>query len=84
MFQLQKSSFHNIAFSSENLILSESGEKYAQSKPVLQVKTIKNMSEQICRWILMLEDNYRWWTFSWTFILTAPIPRRGSIGKQGM
>ncbi len=31
MFQLQKSSFHNIAFSSEKLTLSESGEKYAQS-----------------------------------------------------
>ncbi len=37
-----KSSIHNIAFSSEKLILSESGEKYAQIKHSLQAKTVKN------------------------------------------
>ncbi len=31
-------SIHNIAFSSEKVILSESGEKYAQIKLCLQVK----------------------------------------------
>ncbi len=33
-----KSSIHNIAFSSENVTFSESGEKYAQIKHHLQVK----------------------------------------------
>ncbi len=37
-----ESSIHNIAFSSEKVVLSESGEKYAQIKHHLQAKT--NMS----------------------------------------
>ncbi len=53
-----KSSIHNIAFSGENVILSESGEKYAQIK---QERTVQNCSRQI--WIMMWEDN-REWTFS--------------------
>ncbi len=54
-----ESSNYNIAFSSEKVILSESGE-YAQIKHCLQVKTVLN---KICWWILMWEDN-RGWTFS--------------------
>ncbi len=49
-----KSSIHNIAFSSEKV---ESGEKYAQIKHCLQVKTVQNSR---CRWILMWEDNKGW------------------------
>jgi len=44
---------HNIAFSSENVVLSESGEKYVQVKHQLQVKTVQNSSEQKFWWILM-------------------------------
>ncbi len=54
-------SIHNIAFSSENVVSSESGEKYAQVKHQLQVKTVQNSSEQKCWWILMWKNN-RWWT----------------------
>ncbi len=39
-----ESSINNIAFSSEYVILSESGEKYAQIKHRLQVKTVQNRS----------------------------------------
>ncbi len=42
---------------------SESGEKYAQILHRLQVKTIRNSSEQACCWTLMSEDVRRW-TFS--------------------
>ncbi len=52
-----------IPFSSEKVVLSESGEKYTQIKHCLQVKTVQNSTKQICKWILMWEDN-RWWTFS--------------------
>ncbi len=51
-----KSSFNNIVFSSEKLILSESGEKYAQIKHCLQEKRVQNSSKQICWWNLMWED----------------------------
>ncbi len=44
---------HNIAFSSEKVVSSESGEKYAQIKHRLQVKTVHTSSKQIWRWILM-------------------------------
>ncbi len=41
-FQLKyESSVHNIAFSSEKVISSESGEKYAEIKHNLQVQTAK-------------------------------------------
>ncbi len=44
-FQLKhESSVYNIAFSSEKLILSESGEKYAQIKHRLQAKQSKTIS----------------------------------------
>ncbi len=56
-----ESYIHNIALSSEKVVLSESGAKYAQIKHCLQVK--QNRSKQICRWILVWEDNRRW-TFS--------------------
>ncbi len=39
-----ESSIHNIAFSSEKLIWSESGEKSAQIKHHLQAKTVQNKS----------------------------------------
>ncbi len=42
--------------------LSEVGEKYAQIKQCLQMKTVQNRSKQICLLILMWEDN-RGWTF---------------------
>ncbi len=48
----EKSSIHNIAFSSEKVISSESGEKYTQIKHCLQVKTVQKSTKQICRWIL--------------------------------
>ncbi len=48
-----KSSNYNIAFSSEEVILSDLGEKYAQIKHRLQVKTVQNCSKQKCWWILM-------------------------------
>ncbi len=51
-----QSSSHNIAFSSEKVILSESGEKYAQIKHHLQAKTVQNSSKQICL-ILIWENN---------------------------
>jgi len=37
-----ESSIHNIAFSSEKVPLSESGEKYSQIKHCLQDKTVLN------------------------------------------
>ncbi len=43
---------HDIAFSNEQIISPESGERNNQ-----------NSSKQICWWILMKED-YRGWTFS--------------------
>ncbi len=39
---------HNIAFSSEKVISSESGEKYAQIKQCSQAKIVQNSSKQIC------------------------------------
>ncbi len=53
------SSVHNIVFSNEKVISSESGEKYAQ---ITIYK--KNSSKQMGRGILMWEDNRRW-----TFLL---------------
>ncbi len=44
-----ESSIHNIASSSEKVVLSESGEKYAQVMHSLQVTTIQNNSKQSCR-----------------------------------
>ncbi len=49
-----------LLFSIKNL--SEVGEKYAQIKQCLQMKTVQNRSKQICLLILMWEDN-RGWTF---------------------
>ncbi len=46
-FQLKLFSKYNMAFSSEIVVSSESGEKYAQIKHYLQVKTFQN-SKQIC------------------------------------
>ncbi len=44
-FQLKyKSSIHNIVFSIDKVVLSESGEKLAQIKHLLQVKTVQNWS----------------------------------------
>ncbi len=60
------SSIHN-TFSSEKDVWSESGEKYAQIKHCLQVKTVQNRSKQICGWILMQEDNGRWTSFSFFY-----------------
>ncbi len=40
-----ESSIHNIDFSREKVILSESGEKYAQIQHRLQVKTVQMMWE---------------------------------------
>ncbi len=62
-FQLKcESSILNIAFFSENVVSSESGEKYAHIKHRLQAKAFQNNSKQICGWILIWED--RIWTFS--------------------
>ncbi len=47
-----ESSIYNIAFSSENIISAESGEKYAQIKQK-QSKAVLIK----CQWILMWEDN---------------------------
>ncbi len=47
---------HDIAFSCEKVVLSESGEKYAQIKHSLQVKTVQNCSKQMCWWILFVLD----------------------------
>ncbi len=51
-----ESIIHNNASSSEEVILSESGEKSAQIKHRL----VYNSSKQICEWILMWETNRRW------------------------
>ncbi len=68
-------------FSSEKVVSSESGEKYADIKHYLQAKTAQNSSKQICWWILMSEDN-REWTFShwrkryyglWTYVLATNV-----------
>ncbi len=48
------SSIHNIYFSRET---SESGEKYAQIKHCLRVKTVQNSSKEIYCLILMWEHN---------------------------
>ncbi len=49
-----ESCIHNIAFSSETIFfLSESGEKYAQVKQLLHVKTVQNNSKQMCWWIFV-------------------------------
>ncbi len=42
-----ESSIQNIAFSSEKVVLSESGEEYGQIKHCLQVKTVQNVFTQI-------------------------------------
>ncbi len=47
-----ESSIHNIAFSSEKVIWSESGEKYAQINKWEQSKTVVKK----CWWILMWDD----------------------------
>ncbi len=39
---------------------NESGEKYAQIKHCLQVKTVRNSSKQICGWIMKWEENRGW------------------------
>ncbi len=43
---IKHESFIQIAFSSENVVLYDSGEKYTQIKHLLQAK--KNCSDQIC------------------------------------
>ncbi len=45
----KKSIIHYLAFSSEKVISSESGEKYAQIKHYLQEKTLQNHAKQICQ-----------------------------------
>ncbi len=42
---------HNSASSSEKAISSESGEKYAQIKNLLQAKTVQNSCKQISWWM---------------------------------
>ncbi len=63
------SSIHNIAFSSENVISSEPGEKYAQIKNCLYTKTVtQNLFKQIHWFILMWKDNIHWRKcFYWLF-----------------
>ncbi len=75
-FQLKyKSSIHNIVFSIEKVVLSESGEKHAQIKHLLQVKTVQNWSGvDYCDVLSAV----------WTLILTAPIHCRGSAAEQVM
>ncbi len=49
----------------EQVILSESEEKYAQTKHHLQVKTVQNSSKQICLWLMWEEqgmDLYTGWS----------------------
>ncbi len=50
-----KSSIHNINFSSEKVIVSESGEKYAQIKHHLQSKMVDNMG-----WTFSMEEALLW------------------------
>ncbi len=53
------SSIHNIAFSSEKVIVSESGEKYAQVKHRLQAKIVKYVGGFWCdkrEWTVSLEQ----------------------------
>ncbi len=54
-------SIYKNAFSSENVVSSESEEKYANIKHCLQAKTVKN-AKQTCWWIFMWGDS-RGWTF---------------------
>ncbi len=57
-FQLKfESSIHNIAFSTEKVIRSESGDKYAQIKHCLQ-QLYTNISMDLDMW------GQHWWTFS--------------------
>ncbi len=51
------------AFSSEKVIWSKSGEKYAQIKHCLCANTLQNSSKQICQQMLLWVDN-RGWAFS--------------------
>ncbi len=64
---------NNIAFSSEKVVSSESGEKYARIKHRWEEKTVLNkyVGKFCCER-----------TTVWTFILTAPIHCRGSIDEQ--
>ncbi len=57
-----KSIVHNIAFSSEKVVSSESGEKSAQIQHRFQAKTVQNSYKQICGWILMEDRFYGLWT----------------------
>ncbi len=54
------SSIHNVAFSSEKVILSESGEICTYQA----LFTSENSPKHICVWILIWKDN-RTWTFHW-------------------
>ncbi len=54
LLQKEESSIHNIIFFSEEVVLSESGEKYAQIKHCLQAKTIQTSYELL---ILIWKDN---------------------------
>ncbi len=60
-----ESSIHNNAFSSENVMLSESGVKYAQIMYRLQLKTVPNSFKQWCWWISMWGDNKGDGLFHW-------------------
>ncbi len=67
---------HIIAFSSEKVVLSASGEKYAPIKHCLQVKTVQKHSKQICWGILMRRQQgifqYRKWYYRlWSCILAG-------------
>ncbi len=64
MKMFYESSIYNIVFSSEKVVSSESGEKYALIKHCLQMKTVLNKCIYDMRFkILMREDNRRF-TFS--------------------
>ncbi len=52
-----KSSIHNITFSGENVISSESGAKYAQIK---QERTVQNCWEDNREWTFSLEEALLW------------------------
>ncbi len=71
-----ESSIHNIVFSTENVIMSESGEKYAQTKHMMFL-TSENSPKRILGHIFMWEGNRGWGLFNggnhimdyWTGIL---------------
>ncbi len=51
-----ESIIYNIASSGEKVVLSESGEKYAQIKHYLQAKTAQNRSIQIYQRLIIIEN----------------------------